>query len=186
MCSTLCAQSPCWRHQLSSDNKPQWQGKEKNSSSRRNRNKITPLSNHIQTTEVTWFCVSNAACPPHTLRQVCEEQAGLEPGTATPGSPLQTTAANAQMTPSAEHPRKQPAHASTGTGPALLHRTASCPAAARNRCKCKLCLHDVTAGGCATPSSHSFPGVRKWDAEGVCTCERGTGHLSNSKTLRSE
>ena len=46
MCSTLCAQSPCWQHQLPSDNKPQWQGKEK-SVLRRNRNKIMPLSNHI-------------------------------------------------------------------------------------------------------------------------------------------
>lgn len=42
-----CAQSPCWQHQLSSDNKPQWQGKEKKSFLRRNRNQITPLSNHI-------------------------------------------------------------------------------------------------------------------------------------------
>lgn len=46
MSSTLCAQSPCWQHQPSSDNKPQWQQKE-NSSSRGNRNKVMPLSNHI-------------------------------------------------------------------------------------------------------------------------------------------
>lgn len=41
------------------------------------------------------MCVSNAACPPHALRQACEEQRGL--GTATPGSPLQTTATNVQI-----------------------------------------------------------------------------------------
>lgn len=46
-------------------------------------------------TEVTWLCVSNAACPPHALWQACEEQGGL--GTATPGSPLQTTATNVQI-----------------------------------------------------------------------------------------
>lgn len=111
------------------------------------------------TTEITWFCVGNAACPPHTLRQAYEEQGGL--GTAIPGSPLQITAANMQMAPSGEHPWKQPAHSSTGPGPALLRRTASCPAAARNRCKSKLCLHDVISRGCATQSSHSFLGVRK-------------------------
>lgn len=93
-------------------------------------------------TEVTWFCAGNAACPPHTLRQACEEQGRLGT-TATPGSPLQTAATNVQMALSGEHPRKQPARTSTGPGPALLHRMASCPAAARNRSKYNLCLHDV-------------------------------------------
>lgn len=119
----------------------------RNLCSKRNKNHATVK------TEVTWFCVGNAACPPHALRQVCEEQGGL--GTATPGSSQQTTATNVQMAPSDEHPWKQPAHTRTGLGPALLHRMASCPAAARNRCKYKLCLHDVMSGCCATQSSHS-------------------------------
>lgn len=81
---------------------------------------------------------------------------------------LQTTAATMQVTPSAKHPWKQPAQASTGPGPTLLHTTASGPGAARNRCECEFCLHAVTAGGCATWSSHSFPGVRK-----ECVCVSG-------------
>lgn len=129
-------------------NNHQWQWKERNSCSKRNKNHATVK------TEVTWFCVGNAACPPHTLRQACEEQGEL--GTAIPGSPLQTTATNMQMAAPGEHPWKQPAHTSTGLGSALLHRMASCPAAARNRSKFKLCLHDVMSGGCATQSSHSF------------------------------
>lgn len=36
-CAPLYVQSPCWQHQLSSDNKPQWQWKERNSSSKRNK-----------------------------------------------------------------------------------------------------------------------------------------------------
>lgn len=97
-CAPLCLLSPCWQHQLSSDNKHQWQWKERNLCSKRNKNHATVK------TEVTWFCVGNAACPPHALRQVCEEQGGL--GTATPGSPLQTTATKVQMAPSGEHPWK--------------------------------------------------------------------------------
>lgn len=171
-------QSPCWQHHLSSDNKRQWQWKERNLCSKRNKNHATVK------TEVTWFCVDNVACPPHALRQVCEEQSGL--GTATPGNQLQITATNVQTAPSGEHPWNNVLTPAQAPGPALLHRMASCPAAARNRCKCKLCLHDVMSGGCATQSSHNLLGVRKRDAEEMCTYEWGTGHLSNSKTLRLE
>lgn len=85
--------------------------------------------------------VSDAACP-HTLRQACEEQ----------------RAANrcGQRADGTERPQKQPARASTGPGPC------SAPPHSLLLCCCEEQTRVQTS--CTT---HSFPRVRKWDADGV-------------------
>lgn len=100
-CSTFCARSPRWQHQLSSRSTPQWQGKKKIKSFLRKKKKDIPVTTKSQLHR-SHLGVSDAACP-HTLRQACEEQ----------------RAANrcGQRADSTERPQKQPARASTGPGP---------------------------------------------------------------------